>query len=788
MHESVMKKWIASSHLDGGSMAYVEGLYESYLDDASSVPDEWAQLFGNLPAVNGHAVETKHSDVRAEFTELAKNKHREVVYLSGGPGVSDEQSTKQVKVLQLINSYRFRGHQNANLDPLGLWQREQISDLTLAHHSLSEEDFNTVFNVGSFAVGKEKMPLGELFAALKKTYSGSIGAEYMHITSTTEKRWIQHQLESVQSTPSFSKSEKQRIYRSISAADGIEKYVGTKFPGAKRFSLEGADSFISMMREIIHRSGEQKVEEIVVGMAHRGRLNLLVNILGKNPAELFDEFAGKHDPDFGSGDVKYHQGFSSDFATDGGNVHVALAFNPSHLEIVNPVVMGSLRARLDRRGCTDGSEALGISVHGDSAIAGQGVVQETFNLSQVDAFKVGGMIRIVINNQIGFTTSRQEDIRSTEYCTDIAKMVQAPIFHVNGDDPEAVALISRIAVDYCNTFRRDVVIDLVCYRRHGHNEADEPSATQPMMYQTIKKHPVTKLLYAKQLIAEGTFDQNEITSIDAKYRDLLDNGMCATPEWQKVTKHSGDWEPYIGHDWDVGYDGSVSVERLKALAKSVSSYPDNHELNSRVKKAYDDRKLMTQGDKAIDWGMAEMLAYADLVDRGDNIRFVGQDSGRGTFFHRHAVLHNQVDGSTYTPLQHISEGQGKFEIYDSALSEEAVLAFEYGYNTTEASTLGIWEAQFGDFANGAQVVIDQFISSGEQKWQRLCGLTMLLPHGYEGQGPEHSSARLERYLQLCANHNIQVCTPTTPAQVFNMLRRQAIRPLRRPLVVMTPKS
>ena len=788
MHESVMKKWIASSHLDGGSMAYVEGLYESYLDDASSVPDEWAQIFGNLPAVNGHAVETKHSEVRAEFTELAKNKHREVVYLSGGPGVSDEHSTKQVKVLQLINSYRFRGHQNANLDPIGMWKREQISDLTLAHHSLSEEDFNTEFNVGSFAVGKDRMPLGELYAALKKTYSGSIGAEYMHITSTKEKRWIQHQLESVQSTPSFTKSEKQRIYRSIAAADGIEKYVGTKFPGAKRFSLEGGDSFIPMMREIIHRSGEQKVEEIVVGMAHRGRLNLLVNILGKNPAELFDEFAGKHDPDFGSGDVKYHQGFSSDFATAGGNVHVALAFNPSHLEIVNPVVMGSLRARLDRRGCTDGSQALGITVHGDSAIAGQGVVQETFNLSQVDAFKVGGMVRIVINNQIGFTTSRQEDVRSTEYCTDIAKMVQAPIFHVNGDDPEAVALISRIAVDYCNTFRRDVVIDLVCYRRHGHNEADEPSATQPLMYQVIKKHPVTKKLYGKQLVDEGSFDQNEINSIDAKYRDLLDNGMCATPEWQKVTKHSGDWQPYVGHDWDVGYDGSVSVEQLKTLAANVSSYPQEHKLNSRVKKAYDDRKLMTAGDKAIDWGFAETLAYADLVERGGNIRIVGQDSGRGTFFHRHAVLHNQVDGSIHTPLQHVSDEQGKFEVFDSALSEEAVLAFEYGYNTTEAGTLGIWEAQFGDFANGAQVVIDQFISSGEQKWQRLCGLTMLLPHGYEGQGPEHSSARLERYLQLCANHNIQVCTPTTPAQVFNMLRRQAIRPLRRPLVVMTPKS
>jgi 2-oxoglutarate dehydrogenase E1 component len=786
MHESVMKKWIASSHLDGGSMAYVEGLYESYLDDTSSVPDDWAQIFAELPAVNGTHIETKHSDVRQEFFDLAKNKHRQEIVVDAGK--ADARSAKQVKVLQLINSYRFRGHQNANLDPLGMWQREIIPDLQLAHHSLGEEDFNTEFNVGSFAVGKGKMPLGEIYAALRKTYCGSIGAEYMHIISTEEKRWIQHQLESVQSTPTFSNAEKHRIYRSIAAADGIEKYVGAKFPGAKRFSLEGGDSFIPMMREIIHRAGESGVQEMVVGMAHRGRLNFLVNILGKNPGELFDEFAGKHDADFGSGDVKYHQGFSSDFATDGGNVHVALAFNPSHLEIVNPVVMGSLRARLDRRECYDGSEALAISVHGDSAIAGQGIVQETFNLSQIDAFKVGGMVRIVINNQIGFTTSRQEDIRSTEYCTDIAKMVQAPIFHVNGDDPEAVALVSRIAVDYRSKFKRDVVIDLVCYRRHGHNEADEPSATQPLMYKNIKKQPVPKKLYAQRLVAEKSFEQSEITSIDSKYRDLLDMGMCVTPEWQKVTKYSGDWTPYVGHDWDVGYDGSMTVDELTALADKISQYPEEHKLNSRVKKAYDDRKLMTKGEKDIDWGFAESLAYADLVNRGNNVRIVGQDSGRGTFFHRHAVLHNQTDGSTYVPLQNVKDGQGKFEIYDSTLSEEAVLAFEYGYNTTEAGTLGIWEAQFGDFANGAQVVIDQFLSSGEQKWQRLCGLTMLLPHGYEGQGPEHSSARLERYLQLCADHNIQVCTPTTPAQVFNMLRRQSIRPLRRPLVVMTPKS
>ena len=786
MHESVMKKWMASSHLAGGNMAYIEGLYESYLDDPASVSDEWVQYFDSLPKVDGVAVEYKHSAVQAEFAALAKNKHREAAVAQ--TAASDEHQAKQVKVLQLINSYRFRGHQNANLDPLGLWQRETISDLQLSHHGLSEMDFDTEFNIGSFAIGKKKMKLGDLYAALKKTYCGSIGAEYMHITRTEEKRWIQKYLESVQSTPDFSKDEKERIYRSLSSADGIEKYVGAKFPGAKRFSLEGGDSFITLMRELIHRSGEQDLEEIVVGMAHRGRLNMLVNILGKNPSDLFDEFAGKHDPNFGSGDVKYHQGFSSDFATAGKQVHVALAFNPSHLEIVNPVVMGSLRARLDRRGCDDGTQALAVTVHGDSAITGQGIVQETFNLSQVRAFKVGGMVRIVINNQIGFTTDKQDDVRSTEYCTDIAKMVQAPIFHVNGDDPEAVALVSRMAVDYRNTFKRDVVIDLVCYRRHGHNEADEPNATQPLMYQKIRKHPVPKKIYAEQLIKEGVFTDGDINHIDNAYRDLLDAGERAAPEWKPVLQHSGDWKPYVGHDWDVGYDGTVDMQRLKELADSVSSYPEDHKLNSRVKKAYDDRKAMARGERALDWGFAETLAYAELVDRNANVRIVGQDSGRGTFFHRHAVLHSQENAEEYVPLQNIREGQGSFEVYDSALSEEAVLAFEYGYNTTEPGTLGIWEAQFGDFANGAQVVIDQFLSSGEQKWQRLCGLTMLLPHGYEGQGPEHSSARLERYLQLCADHNIQVCTPTTPAQVFNMLRRQNLRPLRRPLVVMSPKS
>jgi len=450
--------------------------------------------------------------------------------------------------------------------------------------------------------------------------------------------------------------------------------------------------------------------------------------------------------------------------------------------------MGSVRARLQRRHCEDGSAVLPITIHGDAAIVGQGVVQETFNMSQTRGFKVGGTVRIVINNQVGFTTSNIEDARSTQYCTDIAKMVQAPIFHVNADDPEAVMFVTKVALDYRNKFKRDVVIDLVCYRRHGHNEADEPSATQPLMYQKIKKHPVARQLYEDQLIADGTIEKHQVDKLMAEYRATLDHGACVVEEWRPMTEHSVDWSPYIGHDWDVEYDGSLTVEKMKELGNALINYPEKHRLQSRVNKLYLDRRAMIDGEKMVDWGMAENLAYASILADKTNIRITGQDSARGTFFHRHAVLHNQEDGSMYLPLQNIADGQGRIDIYDSVLSEAAVMAFEYGFATAEPSYLTIWEAQFGDFANAAQVVFDQFLSSGEAKWGRLCGLTMLLPHGYEGQGPEHSSARLERWLQMCADHNWQVCVPSTPAQVYNMLRRQSVRPMRRPLIVMSPKS
>ncbi|MCW8332757.1 2-oxoglutarate dehydrogenase E1 component [Vibrio sp. SCSIO 43135] len=783
MHNGVMKAWLESSHLAGANATYVEELYELYLSDPDQVSEEWRRVFDGLPVQASEVVEQPHSRVRDYFRRLAQEtKHYNVQ-------VSDpDVDAKQVKVLQLINAYRFRGHQAANLDPLGLWKRDAVQDLDPSFHTLTEDDFQETFNVGSFAIGQETMVLKDLYDALKKTYCGSIGAEYMHMTNTEQKRWIQQRLESVVGQPSFNDEEKRSFLEELTAAEGLERYLGAKFPGAKRFSLEGGDALIPMTKEIIRHAGGQGMREVVIGMAHRGRLNMLVNVLGKKPQDLFDEFAGKHDDTWGTGDVKYHQGFSADFATPGGDVHLALAFNPSHLEIVNPVVIGSVRARQDRLDDKNGDAVLPITIHGDSAIAGQGVVQETFNMSQARGFCVGGTVRIVVNNQVGFTTSNPRDTRSTMYCTDIAKMVQAPIFHVNADDPEAVAFVARLALDYRNTFKRDVVIDLVCYRRHGHNEADEPNATQPLMYQKIKKHPTPRKLYADVLIDRGEFDIETATQLVNEYRDALDHGEVVVKEWRPMALHSVDWSPYLGHDWNIDWDSKVDSERLKELGNKVCQFPESHKLQSRVNKLYNDRLSMMNGEKQIDWGMAETLAYATLVDDGKRIRISGQDSGRGTFFHRHSVLHNQSDASTFIPLANIHDKQGPFQVFDSVLSEEAVLAFEYGYATAEPSGLTLWEAQFGDFANGAQVVIDQFISSGEQKWARLCGLTMLLPHGYEGQGPEHSSARLERYLQLCAEQNMQVVVPSTPAQVYHMIRRQVVRPMRRPLIVMSPKS
>lgn len=775
--------WIATTALGGANQSYVEEIYEQYLEDTDSVDASWQAVFAQLPKAT--QVEQPHSSVRDYFRRLARENRSEAVTV-----IDPEASAKLVKVLQFINAYRFRGHLEAKLDPLNYyrWKTSQVPELDYRYHGFSDKDLEETFTIGRYVYNKDTMKLGELAEALKETYCGSIGLEFMHIQDMEQKNWLQAKMESVLNKPLFTKEQKVNLLTELTAADGLERYLGAKFPGAKRFSLEGSDAFIPMMKEIIRHAGRQGMEDVVMGMAHRGRLNMLVNVLGKKPAELFDEFAGKHADDNRTGDVKYHQGFSSDFDVDGKHVHLALAFNPSHLEIVSPVVIGSVRARQTRIHDTEHKKVLAITVHGDSAVAGQGVVQETLNMSNARGYKVGGTIRIVINNQIGFTTSNPNDTRSTEYCTDIAKMIQAPIIHVNGDDPEAVAFAARMAVEYRCLFKRDIFIDLISYRRHGHNEADEPLATQPMMYGLIKKHPTPRKVYADRLIAEGVITGDDEIEMMNLYRDALDNGDRVVPEWREMDTASMDWLQYLNYEWTSPYESKFPEARFLEIAKRVCEYPEALRPHPRVEKIYNDRREMYQGNKLLDWGMAETMAYATLLDDGTHVRLSGEDAGRGTFFHRHAVVHNQNDGTGYVPLTHLHANQGRFEVWDSVLSEEAVLAFEYGYATTDPKTLTIWEAQFGDFANGAQIVIDQFISSGEQKWGRMCGLVMLLPHGYEGQGPEHSSARLERYLQLCAEQNMQVCIPSTPAQVYHMLRRQTIRKIRRPLIAISPKS
>lgn len=789
MHEGIMELMWTTSHLSGGNLAYVEELYETYLRDPNEVSQEWREEFDKLPRVQQTVTpDVPHSIVREHFLYLSKNQRATQQQLPVS-SVSSEHEKKQVRVLRMINAFRVRGHQAATIDPLGLMQREDIPDLDLHFHELSAADLDTTFQLGSLFFGTEEAPLKAILDDLKKTYCTTVGSEFMHIIETQEKRWLQQRIEPVRSHPEFESEYRKHILERLTAAEGLEKYLGSRFAGAKRFGLEGGEALIPCMDELIQRAGKHGTKEVVIGMAHRGRLNVLVNTFGKNPRDLFNEFEGKRTLET-SGDVKYHQGFSSNVSTPGGEVHLALAFNPSHLEIASPVVEGSVRARQDRRNDAAGDLVLPITLHGDQSFAGQGVVMETLQMSQTRAYKTGGTVHIVINNQVGFTTNKREDSRSTEYCTDIAKMVQAPILHVNGDDPEAVAFVTQVALDYRNEFKKDVVIDLVCYRRRGHNEADEPSGTQPVMYKVIKNQKTTRTLYAEQLITDGVVTEAESKAMEADYRQSLEDGRHVAKSL--VTEPNEelfvDWRPYLGHAWDLECNTTVEVETFKELVAKLDAKPEGFIVQRQVEKILEDRKKMGAGAMPINWGFAETMAYATLLAEGHPIRITGQDVGRGTFSHRHAVLHNQKNGDTHVPLKNLSADQPRMNIYDSFLSEEAVLGFEYGYATTAPNTLVIWEAQFGDFANGAQVVIDQFITSGEHKWARLCGLTMLLPHGYEGQGPEHSSARLERYLQMCAEHNIQVCVPSTPAQVFHMLRRQVIRPLRKPLIVMSPKS
>lgn len=786
---SLEKRW-ASSHLAGGNAAYVEQLYETYLQNPGAIPSEWRSYFETLPRVNG--IETKdisHAVVRESFRQLSF--HKATRQRQTSP-IDSDQVVKQRKVLQLINAYRFRGHQIAKFDPLDVRETPDIPELTFSYHGLTEADLETVFDTGSL-VGSDSATLRDILQILQTTYCNVIGAEYMHITDTQEKRWLQQRLEISPDHSRLTEEQQRRLLERTIAAEVLENYLHTKYVGQKRFSLEGAESLIPLLDTLIQRCGYHKLKEVIVGMAHRGRLNVLTNIMGKKPADLFLEFEGKKGHKSGTGDVKYHMGFSSNIQTSRGPIHMALAFNPSHLEIVGPVVEGTVRARQMRRGDKDGSQVVSVLIHGDAAFAGQGVVMETINMSQSRGFSTKGTVHIVVNNQIGFTTSAQQDARSTLYCTDVAKMVGAPIFHVNGDNPDAVLFVTQIAVDYRMTFRKDVVIDLVCYRRHGHSEADEPMATQPMMYQRIGEKPSTLEIYTQSLVQQGIVSEADLSAMRNAYWNRLESGDTVALDILKggdapYYEHASQWHNYANGDCLSLVDTAVSLERLREWWQRLGTFPEGLVLHPSVKKIVDNRRKMAAGALPVDWGFAEISAYASLVEQGYNVRLSGQDCGRGTFFHRHVILYNQQDGATYIPLRRLSETQGTFLVTNSLLSEEAVLAFEYGYATTDPETLTIWEAQFGDFANNAQVVIDQFISAGEQKWDRLSGLVMFLPHGFEGQGPEHSSARLERYLQLCAQDNMQVCMPTTASQIFHLLRRQMIRRCRKPLIVMTPKS
>ena len=787
---TLFEKLYESTPLQGANGAYVEALYEAYLESPASVPAAWRRYFGALGAERG---DVAHGPIVEAVAERVRTAGAQAQASVNGAPVAGDASEKQASVSRLIQAYSLRGHQIADLDPLGLWQRHVPAVLRLEFLGLDDDDMEREFYTGGLAgTGHRRMRLRDIVALLRRIYCGKLAAEFAHISRARERLWLRERFEARMAHWEMPPEEQRAILDSLTRAEGIERYLNTKYVGQKRFSLEGGETLIPMLDDLIQQSGAAGVQELVIGMAHRGRLNVLVNVLGKSPQELFTEFEGSYDLARlrGSGDVKYHMGFSADVRTPGGAVHVTLAFNPSHLEIVDPVVEGSVRARQDRRGDSQGNAVLPLLIHGDAAIAGQGVVAETLQLSQTKAFYTGGTVHIIVNNQIGFTTSDPNDLRSTAYCSDVAKMIEAPVFHVNGDDPEGAVAAIRLALEYRQDFHKDVVIDLVCYRRLGHNEADEPAATQPIMYSAIRRHPTVRTLYGRKLEELGVADRRAQEQLAEEYRRCLDEGRNPNPAALGMigNQYTVDWSHYREASLADRIDTSLPKKEVRRLAALMNTLPDGFKLHPRVERIVDDRRKMADGNQPLDWGFAECLAYASLLAEKFQVRLVGQDTRRGTFFHRHAAFHDLQSGEVSVPLAHVSDNPRAFIVADSLLSEEAVLGFEYGYSTTAPSCLVVWEAQFGDFANGAQVVIDQFISSGEAKWGRLSGVTLFLPHGYEGQGPEHSSARLERFLQLCAEHNMQVCVPSTPAQMFHLLRRQMIRRVRKPLVVMMPKS
>jgi 2-oxoglutarate dehydrogenase E1 component len=740
MSDAKMQQFRANSYLSGGNAAYLEDLYESFLKDPSSVTSEWQKYFTDMQPAEGMV---SHAEVRQQFLDLARKPQSRVVMSAGDA----QQFHKQAAVNTLIEAYRTYGHLAANINPLGD-DRPQPLELGLdAYPSLSFDDLEREFETDSLLTAR-KGTLNEILDTLIECYCGTTGIEYMHIRDAYERRWLRHHFEQERYSQVLSAAEKIETLQQLTAAEGMERYLASKYVGQKRFSLEGGDSFIPFMHMLNQQAAARDVKEVVVGMAHRGRLSVLINIFGKPPQALFEQFEGTKDYGLTSADVKYHLGYASDIDTPSGPLHLSLAFNPSHLEIISPVLMGSVRARQQRRSAGRVDDVMGVVVHGDSAMTGQGIVMETLSMSQTDAYKIGGTIHIVINNQVGFTTNKPSDSRSSTYCTDIAKMIDAPVIHVNGDDPEAVVRAARLAADYRQKFRKDIFVDLVCYRRLGHNEADEPAATQPNMYRFIRQHPTTRELYAKKLVEEKICDAKLPDTLVEEYRQKMESGKPVINVHHKgrTEEYNADWLPYAEQDCSLWVDTTVPAKKLAELAAKIQLLPENFEVQRQVSHILDARIKMAKGEQPMDWGYAETMAYATLLDEGYSVRMSGQDCQRGTFAHRHAVLHDQQTGKTYTPLEHVSQHQASFHIYNSLLSEAGSMGFEYGYASTEPKTLTLWEAQYGDFANGAQVIVDQFMSSAWQKWNTLSGLTLLLPHGYEGAGPEHTSARLERYL------------------------------------------
>ncbi|MGX6999714.1 2-oxoglutarate dehydrogenase E1 component [Caballeronia sp. KNU42] len=780
-----------TSFLFGGNAPYVEEQYEAYLADPATVPQEWRDYFDALqegPAVDGSdAGDVAHAPVVSRFVELAKHVR------TGGRSENEVLSfaRKQVAVQALISAYRLVGTRNAQLDPLRWTAPVPVPELNPSYYDLSHADMNTKFSMSDTYFSDEDATLGDLVRALRETYCGKLGAEFLHLTDPDQRRWWQMRLESSRSKASLDTGDKLHILERLTAAEGLEKYLHTRYVGQKRFSLEGGESLIALLDELVAYGATKGVKSSILGMAHRGRLNVLVNIVGKPPAALFDEFDGKTANLLPAGDVKYHKGFTGLLPTASGPAEVTLAFNPSHLEIVNPVVQGIARARAEVLGQGAGA-VLPVEIHGDAAISGQGIVMETMNLSNTRGYGTGGTVHVVVNNQVGFTTSHPEDVRSSFYTTDIAKMIEAPVLHVNGDDPEAVVAATRLAIDFRATFKKSVVIDLVCFRRHGHQEQDTPTITQPLMYRSIAGHPGVRTLYAKKLVDERVMTAEDVEKLVHDYREHLDAAQSEGSNPVDTKSEEVSWPQLLDGNADRILYTAPLPDLVQKLALKITSIPEQYSLHPLVGKVVSARREMAEGKRPLDWGMGEHLAFASLLSAGIDVRLSGQDSERGTFSHRHAVLHDQKRSSrgegTYVPLHNVSESQGKFSVTNSVLSEAAVLAFEYGYSIVRQNSLVLWEAQFGDFANGAQVVIDNFLSAGAAKWGQHSGVTMLLPHGQEGEGPEHASARLERYLQLCAQENMRVCQPTTPAQIFHLLRMQAVLQDRVPLIVMTPKS